>query len=453
MFSDGVNVARKGKATQSSTASRRRREPRPSTATRAAPTTTAARRTRSEGTDDPWWEVDLGREVPIEKIVVWNRTDGNLGDRLNNFTVRVLDADKKTVFQSVKNPTPKEKAEFAVGAVSPERIVRKAAMLALASVRGQEADAFKAIAKFLTADDDRAAAVQALLRIPRSRLAEGRCEVAPRRRDEVHPLAAGRRAHDARRARHDATRRGARGAAPAGRGEGRAEGTRRDRRPRHPRRHALRPDELRQGAAHRAGRQAGRVRVREHGHHAAQLRHRRAGEPGEGRQRGRGVRDARPARPRRSTSRHAGGRRAAEEQAAPDAAGRATEVHRAEGAGDLPLRLHLPRPLAADARRALRRRGPRRLPRKPGGVPREEPAAGEGRPAEVQPPANRVEARRTGRRGQGDGGEGRAELRQRQADVHGGDVRRVPQVRRPGQRVRPGPDEARPEGRSRTRST
>ena len=178
VFSDGVNVARKGKATQSSTASRRRRRPRRSTATRAATTPTAARRTRSEGTDNPWWEVDLGREVPIEKIVVCNRTDGNLGDRLNNFTVRVLDANKKTVFESAKNPTPKEKAEFTVGAVSPERVVRKAAMLALASVRGKEADAFKAIAKFLADDDDRAGRGAGAAAHPGPRLAEGRREGA-----------------------------------------------------------------------------------------------------------------------------------------------------------------------------------------------------------------------------------------------------------------------------------
>src|SRR5262249_22194556 len=103
---------------------------------------------------------------PIEKIVVWNRTDGALGDRLKNFTVRVLDADKTTVFQSVKNPAPAPSAEFAVGAGSPERVIRKAAMFALASVRGQEADAFKAMAKYLSDANDRGTAVQALLRIP-----------------------------------------------------------------------------------------------------------------------------------------------------------------------------------------------------------------------------------------------------------------------------------------------
>jgi putative heme-binding domain-containing protein len=165
VFSDGVNVARGGKATQSSTAHG-------GAPGRAIDGNTSGiyndgtSTHTQEGTDDPWWEVDLGREVPVEKIVVWNRTDGALGNRLNNFVVRVLDADKRTVFQSVKNPTPKEKAEFKVGGGSPERVVRKAAMFALTSVRGQEADAFKAIAKFLSDNNDRPAAVQALLRIP-----------------------------------------------------------------------------------------------------------------------------------------------------------------------------------------------------------------------------------------------------------------------------------------------
>ncbi|MCI0702092.1 MAG: HEAT repeat domain-containing protein, partial [Planctomycetia bacterium] len=164
VFSDGVNVARMGKASQSSTEHG-------GVASRAIDGNTSgifgdnSSTHTQEGTPDPWWEVDLGREVPVEQIVVWNRTDGALGNRLNNFTVRVLDADKKTVFLSARNPTPKEKAEFKVGGGSPERVIRKSAMFALVTVRGQEADAFKAIAKFLTDDYERAAAVQALLRI------------------------------------------------------------------------------------------------------------------------------------------------------------------------------------------------------------------------------------------------------------------------------------------------
>ncbi|MDY3561529.1 HEAT repeat domain-containing protein, partial [Gemmata sp. JC673] len=164
VFSEGANAALKGKATQSSTgaggAAGRAIDGKTSGAYNDGTSTHT-----QEGTDDPWWEVDLGREVPVETVVVWNRTDGNLGSRLNNFVVRVLDADKRTVFQAVKNPAPKDKAEFKVGSGSPDRVIRRAAMFALATVRGQEADAFKAIAKFLGDEGDRAAAVQALLRI------------------------------------------------------------------------------------------------------------------------------------------------------------------------------------------------------------------------------------------------------------------------------------------------
>ena len=116
------------------------------------------------------------------------------------------------------------------------------------------------------------------------------------------------------------------------------------------------------------------------------------------------------------------------------------KLHRAEEAGDLPVRLHLPRPLAADVRRALRRRRPRSL---------------SGRTRRRTWPRTRCRSKddllkfnrpRTEWKldelagaVEGDGSEGRPELRQRQADVHGGDVHRVPQVRRAGQRVRPGP--------------
>jgi putative heme-binding domain-containing protein len=119
-----------------------------------------------EGTDDAWWEVDLGNEYPIETVRVFNRTDGSLGSRLQNFTLKVLDADRGVAFQQAKNPAPKVKVDIAVGAANPERVVRRSAMLALASVRGKEADAFAAISKFVTDADERPAAVAALLRIP-----------------------------------------------------------------------------------------------------------------------------------------------------------------------------------------------------------------------------------------------------------------------------------------------
>jgi Protein of unknown function (DUF1553)/Protein of unknown function (DUF1549)/Planctomycete cytochrome C/NedA-like, galactose-binding domain len=47
---------------------------------------------------DPWWEVDLGAEHAIERIVFWNRTDGELHRRLDGVLVRVLDTERGTVW-------------------------------------------------------------------------------------------------------------------------------------------------------------------------------------------------------------------------------------------------------------------------------------------------------------------------------------------------------------------
>jgi putative heme-binding domain-containing protein len=165
VMSDGRNVARKGKATQSSTAYG-------GVASRAidgnkSGTFGDGGQTHSrEGEDNPWWEVDLGGEYPIQSIEVYNRTDGNLGSRLNNFTIKVLDAKRGSVFQKANNPTPQVKATFALGNESPERIIRRAAMIGLTSVRGKEAATFQAISRFVKDDAERHAAVIALNRIP-----------------------------------------------------------------------------------------------------------------------------------------------------------------------------------------------------------------------------------------------------------------------------------------------
>src|SRR5207237_10622123 len=81
----------------------------------------------AEGTEDPWWEVDLGAVYPIDSITVYNRTDGKLGRRLDKFSLLVLAADRSVVYQQLKQPAPAVKATFAVGASPPAGAVRRAA--------------------------------------------------------------------------------------------------------------------------------------------------------------------------------------------------------------------------------------------------------------------------------------------------------------------------------------
>src|SRR6185436_19316590 len=62
--------------------------------------------TREE--NNPWWEVDLDEEKNVDSIVIWNRTDGEVGSRLANFRVLALDASRKEVWttQVATAPSP-----------------------------------------------------------------------------------------------------------------------------------------------------------------------------------------------------------------------------------------------------------------------------------------------------------------------------------------------------------
>jgi hypothetical protein len=106
VFSGGANVARGGKAEQSSTAF-------DGPAALAIDGNTngdynAKSTTHTNTEANPWWQVKLARARPIERIVVWNRTDGGLGTRLANFRVSVLDDARKVVWQQdvAEPPSP-----------------------------------------------------------------------------------------------------------------------------------------------------------------------------------------------------------------------------------------------------------------------------------------------------------------------------------------------------------
>ena len=165
--SDGRNIARQGKASQISTASG-------GDPSRGIDGNTSANYNDGgethtfENIANPWWEVDLGAEQPIDSIVVYNRQDGDLGLRLDRFTLSVLDNSRRAVFTRANLPAPQPKLVVEVGGGGPEGALRRAAMAALTSVRGQEAPTFKAIARFVRSGENRQPAIQALLRIPAS---------------------------------------------------------------------------------------------------------------------------------------------------------------------------------------------------------------------------------------------------------------------------------------------
>ena len=54
---------------------------------------------------EAWWEVDLLTPQPIEQVTIWNRTDC-CQDRLKDYALVLLDADRKEVKRLEPNPSP-----------------------------------------------------------------------------------------------------------------------------------------------------------------------------------------------------------------------------------------------------------------------------------------------------------------------------------------------------------
>jgi len=178
VFSGGLNVARQGKARQSSTAHG-------GVAKRAIDGNTSGeygsggQTHTKERRRNPWWEVDLRREVPIDEIRIWNRSEqgGKYAGRLNGYKLSVLDADRNAVFVKADNPAPPRTDRFELQG-NPESTIRRSAINAVTYIPGHEAEVFGILSGFVRQGDQRHAAVRAIQRIPKRKWPK----------DDVRPL-------------------------------------------------------------------------------------------------------------------------------------------------------------------------------------------------------------------------------------------------------------------------
>jgi hypothetical protein len=135
VFQSTTNVALQGVATQSSTAF-------DGVAKRAIDGKTdghydAGSTTHTEVSDNPWWEVDLKTARPIDRIVVWNRTDPGTEERLSNFRVILLNDQRQPIWQEQVAAHPKPSATLSLSGA--RAIVFQTAVADYASA-GFEAD-------------------------------------------------------------------------------------------------------------------------------------------------------------------------------------------------------------------------------------------------------------------------------------------------------------------------
>ena len=166
VFSGGENVARGGKATQSSIVA--------GGATGGHPDRAIDGNTEAEGKAatisftaterDPWWEVDLGEAKPLDGVTVWNAP----GDRTGTFHVSILDASRQPVLTEDGLPTgtPAERLTAGGDITGP---VRTAAIAALGATPGREAERLTLLRVHLQNAETRLAAVTAIQGIPADR--------------------------------------------------------------------------------------------------------------------------------------------------------------------------------------------------------------------------------------------------------------------------------------------
>ncbi len=75
----------------------------------------------------PWWEVDLGAEHDLSRIVVWNRTDQGLQPRLDGFRMTVLDAARQPVWEGVYEKAPERELVASMAGHEVARFARASA--------------------------------------------------------------------------------------------------------------------------------------------------------------------------------------------------------------------------------------------------------------------------------------------------------------------------------------
>ncbi|WP_442507611.1 DUF1553 domain-containing protein [Novipirellula sp. SH528] len=81
--------------------------------------------THTQIEDNPWLEVDLGAELPVDRIGLWNRTDGggSISGRLAGYTLQLLDQDRNVIWQQSPEALPMPSLELSTSGKTSLRFV------------------------------------------------------------------------------------------------------------------------------------------------------------------------------------------------------------------------------------------------------------------------------------------------------------------------------------------
>jgi azurin/glucose/arabinose dehydrogenase len=163
VFANGSNVARSGSARQSSTGSGG--EAKRGIDGNTNPDYDAGGQTHTqEGEQNPWWELDLQSDRAVSEIAVWNRA--GFEDRLEGFTLTVLDAGRNELFKKSGIPAPRLMTRIAIP-YDPAAGIRAAAIRALVAMGKEPRQVFAGLAGLIQRNQEVPAAAKGLSQLPR----------------------------------------------------------------------------------------------------------------------------------------------------------------------------------------------------------------------------------------------------------------------------------------------
>lgn len=161
-IAEGRNVARAGKATQSSVAFN-------GVAQRAidgnhdgnygSGTLTHTK----ENETNPWWELDLQSSTPVSAVTVWNRDQ--LQDRLDKFTLTVFDEHRREIFKRSNIPAPSPSLTIEIPS-DPTAGARVAVIHCLSTLKADPQSLFSGLAGLLERGELVSAAARAISQLP-----------------------------------------------------------------------------------------------------------------------------------------------------------------------------------------------------------------------------------------------------------------------------------------------
>ena len=176
ILSGGKNIAGSGKATQQSTSNAGNADLAIDGKTDGAYDAKSVTHT-DENVNNPWWELDLGSEQSIDSIVIWNRTDADLGNRLEGFDLIVLDDDRHEVLKKSGNAAPKPSSALSIRSDAAGS-VRRAAIRAFAGLGKDPQAVFTELAGLIRNNDQVPTAAQAINKLPASAWSKDQAAVA-----------------------------------------------------------------------------------------------------------------------------------------------------------------------------------------------------------------------------------------------------------------------------------